>query len=740
MIVGTAGHIDHGKTSLVRQADRRRYRPAQGGEGARHLDRSGLCLLAAPERRDHRLRRRAGPRGPGAQHAGRRHRHRFRGARDRRRRRRHAADARAPGDHGPAGAGAGRRRAQQVRSGRRGPAGRGHARNRGRAGRHRPRRLRDHSGLGRDRRGTGRAGRPPRRGAGADHARARARAASAWPSTAPSRWPGSARPSPARCCRASVRVEDRVVVSPSGLEARVRSINAQNRPVEQGEAGQRCALVLSGPHISKEAVRRGDVVLDPALHAPTARIDASLRVLASEPKPIGQWFPVKVHHAAAEVPGRVVVLRDEAINPGETDYVQLVLERPIAAAAGDRFVMRDTSSSRTVGGGVLIDLRAPERRRRTPERRAEIAALAREATRPRRRGAAGGSERLDRHRCLLRATARSARRPSTGMIVRSVAGDVRRSGRAAPPCCRPTWERAARRDRPHARCLPCRAAGPARHRHRAAAQGREAAAAGAAVPGGAAQAGRGRRGRARPHVGAAARPRGEVLRRGGADLGADPAAARRRALSAAAGARHRQGHGHRRGLRAPPDAHGGAARRRRGDRARSLLRAPDRGGDGAHRHRRRGRARRRASSRRPTSATGSTTAARWPSRSWSSSTGTGSPSAARTCAASIRRVSSSSRRKAAQTANGGVPLPVGRPDFKSGWGRQTVSGGFELPSSSATPSRGIPMTPAAMALVAEFEVRRQDGAGRPRRSCARRWPSRSRASSGSAPLPSAARA
>jgi selenocysteine-specific elongation factor len=174
----------------------------------------------------------------------------------------------------------------------------------------------------------------------------------------------------------SVRVDERVLVSPSGLEARVRSINAQDRPVEQGEAGQRCALVLSGPQISKEAVRRGDVVLDPALHAPTARVDASLRVLPSEPKPIGQWFPVKVHHAAAEVPGRVVVLRNDPIAPGEADYAQLVLERPIAAASGDRFVIRDTSSSRTVGGGELIDLRAPERRRRTPERRGEIDALA----------------------------------------------------------------------------------------------------------------------------------------------------------------------------------------------------------------------------------------------------------------------------------------------------------------------------------------------------------------------------
>jgi selenocysteine-specific elongation factor len=140
-----------------------------------------------------------------------------------------------------------------------------------------------------------------------------------------------------------VRVDEHVLVSPSGLEARVRSINAQDRPVEQGEAGQRCAMVLAGPHISKEAVRRGDVVVDPALHEPTARIDAGLRVLPSERRPIGQWFPVKVHHAAAEVPGRIVVLRDEPIAPGETAYIQLVLERPLAAAVGDRFVVRDTS-------------------------------------------------------------------------------------------------------------------------------------------------------------------------------------------------------------------------------------------------------------------------------------------------------------------------------------------------------------------------------------------------------------
>ncbi len=75
----------------------------------------------------------------------------------------------------------------------------------------------------------------------------------------------------------AVRVGDQLMVSPAGLEARVRSIHAQNKPVETGEAGQRCALVLSGAKISKEAVRRGDMVVDPRLHAPSSRIDARFR-------------------------------------------------------------------------------------------------------------------------------------------------------------------------------------------------------------------------------------------------------------------------------------------------------------------------------------------------------------------------------------------------------------------------------------------------------------------------------
>ncbi len=153
----------------------------------------------------------------------------------------------------------------------------------------------------------------------------------------------------------SVHIGDRVLLSPSGLAARVRSIHAQNKPADIGRAGDRCALNLAGDGISKESIHRGDMVLDPELHAPTDRIDARLRLLPSEVKPIKQWFPARLHHASAEVGAHIVLLGDEPIQPGAAADVQIVLDRPIAAAVSDRFVIRDVSAQRTIGGGHFIE-------------------------------------------------------------------------------------------------------------------------------------------------------------------------------------------------------------------------------------------------------------------------------------------------------------------------------------------------------------------------------------------------
>src|SRR6202023_3191441 len=170
----------------------------------------------------------------------------------------------------------------------------------------------------------------------------------------------------------AVTTGERVTIRPAGLVARVRSLHAQHRPTEHGVAGQRCALNLAGDGISKDAIARGQVVLDPDLHAPTDRVDASLQLLATEQKPVTQWMPVRLHHAATEIGARIVLLGDAAVAPGSEALVQIVLERPIAAAAGDRFVLRHTTAQPTRGGGKFLDLRAPSRKRRTPERLAPI--------------------------------------------------------------------------------------------------------------------------------------------------------------------------------------------------------------------------------------------------------------------------------------------------------------------------------------------------------------------------------
>lgn len=171
-----------------------------------------------------------------------------------------------------------------------------------------------------------------------------------------------------------VRVGDRLLVSPSGLEVRVRGIHAQGRPADEGLAGQRCALNLADLH--REAVGRGDQILDPALHLPTRRLDLRLRILASEPGPLRHWTPIHCHLGTAHVTGRVAVLEGDAIAPGTWGLAQLVLDTDVAVLRGDRLILRDQSARRTLAGGLVLDPEPPARGRRRPARLAQLAALA----------------------------------------------------------------------------------------------------------------------------------------------------------------------------------------------------------------------------------------------------------------------------------------------------------------------------------------------------------------------------
>jgi selenocysteine-specific elongation factor len=152
----------------------------------------------------------------------------------------------------------------------------------------------------------------------------------------------------------------------AGTGARVRSIHAHNAPAQRGRAGQRLALNLAGLE-GKAPIARGDWIVAGGVPPPVQRIDARLRVVSESA--VKHWTAVHVHLGAADVPGRLALLDAAGL-------VQLVLERPIGAVRGDRFVVRDQSARRTLGGGAVIDVFPPPRGRARPARLAWLAAMA----------------------------------------------------------------------------------------------------------------------------------------------------------------------------------------------------------------------------------------------------------------------------------------------------------------------------------------------------------------------------
>ncbi|MBY0575361.1 MAG: selenocysteine-specific translation elongation factor [Gallionellaceae bacterium] len=173
----------------------------------------------------------------------------------------------------------------------------------------------------------------------------------------------------------AVRVGDQLLLSPAGIVVRVRGIHAQNRPAELGLTGQRCALNLAGADFDKDDVRRGDWVLAEPAHGPTQRLDVRLTLLPGAGKALRHWSPVHFHLGATDVTARVALLEGDAIEPGASALAQIVLDRPIGALRGDRFIIRDQSASHTLGGGAVLDPFPPARKRRTPERMAMLVAL-----------------------------------------------------------------------------------------------------------------------------------------------------------------------------------------------------------------------------------------------------------------------------------------------------------------------------------------------------------------------------
>ncbi|MEF2268183.1 selenocysteine-specific translation elongation factor [Janthinobacterium sp. LS2A] len=163
-------------------------------------------------------------------------------------------------------------------------------------------------------------------------------------------------------------------LAPGGAQARVRSIHAQNRAAETGMAGQRLALNLAG--IDRERIERGNWIVAPELAQCSERLDVELTLLPDAGVQLKAWSPLHVHLGAAHQLARAVMLDGETLSPGQTGRVQLVFDAPMHGVPGDRFVVRNAQATQTIGGGMVLDPFGPARKRRSPARLAWLDALA----------------------------------------------------------------------------------------------------------------------------------------------------------------------------------------------------------------------------------------------------------------------------------------------------------------------------------------------------------------------------
>lgn len=174
-----------------------------------------------------------------------------------------------------------------------------------------------------------------------------------------------------------VKVGDEVWLAPSGETARVRSLHAYNREADIAYAGDRCALNLSG--ILKDRIARGDWVVCERLATGARRLDVELRLLDDAAVDLHKDTPVHVHLGTMHRVARAVAIDDSPVSEMHAKRIraQLVFDEPVHAIAGDRFIVRDAGAVQTIGGGRVLDPDGPARKRKSPERVAWLDAFSR---------------------------------------------------------------------------------------------------------------------------------------------------------------------------------------------------------------------------------------------------------------------------------------------------------------------------------------------------------------------------
>jgi selenocysteine-specific elongation factor len=170
-----------------------------------------------------------------------------------------------------------------------------------------------------------------------------------------------------------LHLEDRVELHPRQMTARVRGLQVHGQSVTEAIAGQRTAVNLQG--IERAELQRGDVLVTPGRFPETYMLDVSLALLPDAPRPLKQRARVRFHIGTSEIMGRVVLLERDEIQPGEEVFAQLRLEEPAVAAPQDRYVIRSYSPIMTIGGGTVLDALPVKHRRNRPEVLAQLAIL-----------------------------------------------------------------------------------------------------------------------------------------------------------------------------------------------------------------------------------------------------------------------------------------------------------------------------------------------------------------------------
>ncbi|MCK4623017.1 MAG: selenocysteine-specific translation elongation factor [Desulfuromonadales bacterium] len=162
-----------------------------------------------------------------------------------------------------------------------------------------------------------------------------------------------------------VKPGDSLELLPAGIAARVREVQVHGQPAAEARAGQRVALNLSG--VAREQVPHGSVVGTPGLFRASERIDVRLQLLKESPRPVKFRDQLHFHLGTARTVARAVLLDRDELVPGEEAFVQLTLDQPLLAHRGDRFIVRSYSPMITIGGGVVIDSEPQKHRRFRPE-------------------------------------------------------------------------------------------------------------------------------------------------------------------------------------------------------------------------------------------------------------------------------------------------------------------------------------------------------------------------------------